>query len=227
MNELCQLGRVVVVRDDDHVVVVGGGQVREVPVRGRQVEGHRVVVDLLHPGRREHAAERGQRVRGARRVRLQLVGVHHVVGGERGAVVELDPLADLERPDVGVGVRRPAGGQHRRQGQALAGQAQVLTGLREHVQPALVGHGHRVDRRGRRDDAGLDHRAGRAGGRGRRTRRRARRTRRRAAAGGQDRPQRRDGDADHRGPADEVAAGQPPRGELVDDVVRDLALVLA
>ena len=169
---------VVVVRDDDHVVVVGGGQVREVPVRGLQVEGHREVVDLHHAGRLEHSAERGQRVRGARRVRLQLVGVHHVVGGQRGAVVELDPLADLECPDGGVGVRRPAGGQHRGQGQALAGQAQVLAGLREHVQPALVGHGHRVDRRGRRDDAGLDHRAGRAGSRRRRTRRRARRRRR-------------------------------------------------
>jgi hypothetical protein len=35
------------------------------------------------------------------------------------------------------------------------------------------------------------------------------------------------GDADHRGPADEVPPGQPPRGEFVDDVVRYLTLVLA
>ena len=33
--------------------------------------------------------------------------------------------------------------------------------------------------------------------------------------------------ADHGGPADEVAAGKPPRGELVDDVVSDLALAPA
>jgi hypothetical protein len=38
---------------------------------------------------------------------------------------------------------------------------------------------------------------------------------------------RRGGDADHGGPADEVTTRQPPRGELVDNVVRDLALVLA
>ena len=100
--------RVVVVRDDDHVVVVGRGQVREVPVRGLEVEGDGEVVDLLHAGRGEHAAEGGQRVRRVLRVGLQLVGVHDVVGGERRAVVELDALADLERPHVRGRVRRPA-----------------------------------------------------------------------------------------------------------------------
>ena len=48
-----------------------------------------------------------------------------------------------------------------------------------------------------------------------------------AAAGGEDRAEQRHRDPDDGAAADEVAPGEPPGGELVDDVVSDLALVLA
>ena len=53
------------------------------------------------------------------------------------------------------------------------------------------------------------------------------RRRRAAAAGGDDRPEQRHRDADDCAAADEVTAGQPSRGELVDDVVSDITLALA
>ena len=48
-----------------------------------------------------------------------------------------------------------------------------------------------------------------------------------ATAGRENRPEQRYRYADDGAAADEVAAGQPPRGELVDDVVGDLTLALA
>ena len=115
------------------------------------------------PAGRSDAAERAERVGRALGVGLQLVGVDDVVGRERRAVVELDAAAELERPHRRVGVGAPALGQHRHELQARVGDAQVLTRLAEHVEAALVGDGDRVDRRGRRDDAGLDDAAGLAG----------------------------------------------------------------
>ena len=47
-------------------------------------------------------------------------------------------------------------GEHRLEHQLLVGQAQVLAGLRQHVQSALVGDSQRVDRGGRHDDADVD-----------------------------------------------------------------------
>jgi hypothetical protein len=44
----------------------------------------------------------------------------------------------------------------------LVRECEVFTGLAEHVEAALVGHGHRVDRRRRHDDSGLDRGTGRA-----------------------------------------------------------------
>src|SRR5206468_4655080 len=90
--------RVVALRNYDHVVVVGGGQVGEVAVGALEVEGDGELVDLLDAGRDQHAAEGGQGVRPVCRAGLQLVGVDDVICGQRRAVVELNALPDLERP---------------------------------------------------------------------------------------------------------------------------------
>ena len=220
MNVPSHLRGVVVVRQDDHVVVVGRREVGEVAVRRVQVECDREVVDLLHAGRRQHATERRQRSALARRVGLQLVGVDHVISGERGAVVELDALADLEGPDIGGRVRRPACGQHRLQGQGLVRQAEVLTGLGQHVQAALISDGDRVNRPGGGDDSGLDR--GGAGGGARRGRRAGCAGR---AAGSQDSAEYGRGDPDQRARAQESPAADVTSDELVDDVIPDVCLV--
>ncbi len=215
------LRRVVALGQDDHVVVVGRGQVREITVRRREVELHRVLAGLLDPVRRQHAAERRQCVRRALGVGLQLVGVDDVVGRERLPVVELDALPDLERPDVRGGVGLPAGRELGLQGEGLVGEGEVLAGLAEHVEAALIGHGHRVDRGGRGDDADVDGRArlaragpaGAAGG-----------TRAGRAAGGQDAAEHGRGDADKGAAAQQLATGETAGHELVDDVIGYLVL---
>src|SRR5215831_20196589 len=101
----------------------------------------------------------------------------------------------------------------------LVAEDEPLADLAYHFQPALIGDRDRVDRRSRHADAGLDRRpgftlAGRA---------RADRGGTRAPAGGQDATQQRHRQSGHRAPPQELPPGQPPRHELVDDVLLDRA----
>jgi hypothetical protein len=162
-------------------------------------------------------------VRLAGRIGLELVGVDDVVGGHRLTVVELHAWPQFERPDVAAGVCTPAGRQHGTQVEVLIGEAEILTGLGEHVEPALVGDSDRVDGARREDNARPDGGARCAatrcgGGRGRACR---------AAAGRCDRTEYRDGDPDDRAASDKFAPGDVAGGEFIDHVVRNFAVTLA
>ena len=219
------LRRVVVVRDDDHVVVVGRRQVREVAVRRGEVEGDGEVVHLDDAVRGQPAAERRQRVGRVLRVGLQLVGVDDVVGGQRGAVVELHALADLERPHVAGGVGRPAvastgfsvrcWSDRHRYSPVWASMSRppwsaTVSGLIAAVgttMPALI-----VAPAAPAPVLAAVLAGWWTAG---------------ATAGRDDRAQHGQRDADNGARAQEVPPGEPARGELVDDVVRDFALARA
>lgn len=86
--------------DRDRRQVVGQDRVRPV---GDEIDGE--IVDLLYLlHRRQRAGEVGAGM--GRPVERE----HHVVGGERGAVMELDPLAQLEPPGGRIGLL-PFGGE--------------------------------------------------------------------------------------------------------------------
>ena len=208
---------VKIVRHDDRVVVVLGQRVHEVRGRGIEVEGDRLLVHLLHPVRGERAAEDRQRVARVLRVSLFLDAVDHVVDRHRRAVVELHPLPDLERPHRRIRVGAPARRQPRMIGVRVVGEDQELADVADQFQATLVGDGDRVDRGGGHEDPRLDVRAGLA----RRGRAGAGRRRARAPACGQDATDHPHRQAHGAALADEVAARQPPGGELVDDVLLD------
>ena len=165
----------------------------------------------------QHAVEDGERVRAGVRVREPVEGGGDVLGVHRRPVVELHALADLEAPDAAALARRPALGQPRLRLEVAVRPDQVLAGLAEHAQPALVGDRDRVERAGRLEDPRADRAAAlrRAG-------------LRRVllldllpahAAGGGDQPEQRDRHADDGAAADELAAADVAGPELVDQVV--------
>ena len=98
--------------DDDRVVVVTRDEVREVAVGGEQVELHGQIVHGGGAALVQHAAEHGEGLRLALGVGQQVHRVDDVGRGHRRAVLERHAAAQLERPLGGVGVGRPALGQH-------------------------------------------------------------------------------------------------------------------
>ena len=110
--------------------------------------------------RREHAAERRQRVGAVLRVGQAVHGGDHVRGAEGGAVRELDPGLQGEGPDAAIGIRRPGARQHGLQHQVGAVADQELARLHQHQQAADIGRRHRVDRAGRHRGGDADGRAG-------------------------------------------------------------------
>ena len=223
-----------VLRNDDRVVVVGADQVGEVAVRRVELEDHRARIGCLRRVLREHPGERRQRVGAALRVRQRVDRGRDVLRGHWRAVVELDALADLERPDAAVRVRLPALGQPRLELQLAVRPRQELGGLRHDAQAALVGHLERVDlgRRARGHAelqraagahldllaTGLDRSAAapRAGA-GLLTR---------AARAGQE-PHGRERHPHHGAAPDEVAPAEVPGAVFVDEVVLEFAALRA
>ena len=105
---------------------------------------------------RQHPGERRQRVGPDLRIGEAVERLRHVLCGHPGAVVELHPLADLERPHAAVMVGLPAGGDLRMQRQVAVREHQELAVHPEHREPALVGDLDRVDRRRRGHDSRPD-----------------------------------------------------------------------
>jgi hypothetical protein len=136
--------------------VQGGELVRQDGERRLGLDLDRVVVDLAHFLDVVDVALQVRAFAGG-----ALEREHHVVGGERRAVVELHALAQLEAPDRGRGLL-PGGGQRRRQAQVLVAADQWLEHVAGHGQlqrlvervrvhrqrVALVGDAHRLRLRG-------------------------------------------------------------------------------
>ena len=205
----------VIRRQDDGVVIVGGKVIGEIAVGRIEMEFDRLVVDLLGRSLGEHAREGRERVGGILRIGQAVDGRHHVVGRHGLAVVELDSLAQLEGPDGAVLVGLPALRQHRLQPKVGAGIGQELAGLLQHEEAAAIGHRDRIDGRRRNRGGDPDRRTGRGG---------SRRGRDDSdAEGAEDRAHQRQGHADHAAVAQKGAAIDKAGGELVDDVILELA----
>ena len=143
---------VVVGGQDDRVVVVRAQQVRERAVRRLERELDRGGVGGLRAVLGQEAGEGRQRLGRAVGVGEAVDRGGDVLGRHLLAVVELDALADLERPHRGVLVGLPALGQARHRVELGVRPDEVLAALREHREAAVVGDRDRVDRAGRRVD---------------------------------------------------------------------------
>ena len=143
------------------VTELSGDGVREEHVRLEQVVLHREIVDALDGSGLGVVRLDGQTHEGVGA--LQLEGLDEGIGGEVGAIVELDAFADLDGPGLEVGRRRERLGQI---GNGIALGVDGGQGVEHHV-----GHEETRSRQGRRGrvqsvDVGLDSVTKRATGNG-------------------------------------------------------------
>ncbi len=234
LERLAPVGGVEVRRNDDRVVVGGADERGEVAVRRVEVEDDRGVVGRLGVAGREDPAERGLGVRRASVGVDQLVeGGDDVVRSQRRAVVERDALADLERPDRPVRVRLPALGDARLELEFVVGEGEELAGGAEDAGAALVldeqrvGLGRRLDQRDPDRAAGLEVAGCGLGPPGRRGLGVAAGLVVVASARGREEGEHRNRHADDGAAADELAPADLSPCVLVDEVVLELAALVA
>ena len=137
----------VIAGQNDGVVVVRTDQVGKPSGRRVELKSDRVVVDLLDVAFLQNTLEDRQCIRLlVGRIGNAVEAGDDVVGRQRLAVVELDALAQLERPKRRIGVWRPAERDPRFEFEVVVREGQVLAGLPQQEQRALIVGQDGVDR---------------------------------------------------------------------------------